>query len=337
MAKKKSGRGTGYLPPYMDPREIEETIEKGYFTVTVDGINIEVTRKKVVNVNCRVKGDRALMSVPAQMPYKDIVKTAKEMAPWYRRSLAKISRKRGDNKFSDPDVFDIEIEGITIHVVRKDVKNFNMRIAADGTPQMSIPKRASKADAERVAKEHLDWFKEATEAEAARRMDTPQGWETGDTIMVWGEARTIEVVEGSQIPECRLKGDKLEVLVPIGATPMLKAHAVENFLYDELRKRVIAILDDCQDRVGKKAVSIRLRRMKSRWGSCTKARGSIRLNIALAECPPACTETVLCHELCHLWEANHGPKFYARLDLSCPNWRVNQDWLDAHAPRYPAY
>jgi predicted metal-dependent hydrolase len=42
---------------------------------------------------------------------------------------------------------------------------------------------------------------------------------------------------------------------------------------------------------------------------------------------------VLVHELCHIIEANHGPRFKALMDLHCPDWRVSKRWLDAHSPR----
>jgi hypothetical protein len=47
-----------------------------------------------------------------------------------------------------------------------------------------------------------------------------------------------------------------------------------------------------------------------RWGSCTPANGTIRLNHRLAEVPTWVRDYVIVHELAHLREANHGPGFW---------------------------
>jgi len=49
---------------------------------------------------------------------------------------------------------------------------------------------------------------------------------------------------------------------------------------------------------------------KSRWGSCTSALGTIRLSSRLAETPTWVRDYVLMHELAHLVEGNHGPRFW---------------------------
>ena len=63
--------------------------------------------------------------------------------------------------------------------------------------------------------------------------------------------------------------------------------------------------------------------MKARWGSCARS-GAITLNLRLMQAPLALLDYVIVHELCHLWEMNHGPAFYARLDQALPGWRAQR-------------
>ena len=67
---------------------------------------------------------------------------------------------------------------------------------------------------------------------------------------------------------------------------------------------------------------------RSRWGSCSHD-GRIRLNLQLVEASLALIDYVLLHELCHLLELNHGPRFYALLDAALPDWRERRRALDA--------
>lgn len=58
----------------------------------------------------------------------------------------------------------------------------------------------------------------------------------------------------------------------------------------------------------------------SNWGSCS-VRGNINLNLRLVTLPQPLQDYVMLHELCHLREMNHGPKFHALLESLCPDHR----------------
>lgn len=78
-----------------------------------------------------------------------------------------------------------------------------------------------------------------------------------------------------------------------------------------------------------KKPSISIRTMKSRWGSCSSS-GKICLNSQLIKTPPICVDYVILHELCHIAEMNHSPRFYRLLDQVMPEWRIIKKELDKH-------
>ncbi|MBT1166938.1 M48 family metallopeptidase [Bifidobacterium simiarum] len=88
-----------------------------------------------------------------------------------------------------------------------------------------------------------------------------------------------------------------------------------------LNRRLPDLLARWTPVVGRAPTDISLRRMTSRWGSCTPATGRIRLNLELAYLPPQYLEYVLVHELTHLWERGHGAGFQRRMDRYLPDWR----------------
>lgn len=71
----------------------------------------------------------------------------------------------------------------------------------------------------------------------------------------------------------------------------------------------------------------RLQLMTVQWGSCSPS-GRITLNPLLVKAPRECIDYVLLHELCHLLQHNHSPKFYRTLDRHMPNWRAVKEKLD---------
>lgn len=74
--------------------------------------------------------------------------------------------------------------------------------------------------------------------------------------------------------------------------------------------------------------ALRLRRMKTLWGSCLPGKGIITLNKRLISAPAACLDYVVTHELCHLIHPNHSKQFYALLTQMMPDWRARKATLD---------
>jgi predicted metal-dependent hydrolase len=74
--------------------------------------------------------------------------------------------------------------------------------------------------------------------------------------------------------------------------------------------------------------------MKTKWGSCNPAASAIRLNTELAKKPKECLEYIVLHEMVHLLEPTHGPKFINRMDRFMPNWRATRDLLNSLPARH---
>ncbi len=228
--------------------------------------------------------------------------------------------------------FVINMGAYDVHVRRKRVKNINFRIGPNGEALMSVPLHVSRTEAERIARERATWFERALARAQARKCNAPARWSTGEKMSVWGRPVTLRVLDPSEAASpCELSGD--ELLVRDGPNASWRASEVENWLQQELMAYLGEILPDRELAIGRMPTHISIRRMKTRWGSCTPKTARIRINTALAECPHACANTVLVHELCHLIVHNHGPQFQALMDLHCPGWRVTQRWLDEHPPR----
>lgn len=71
---------------------------------------------------------------------------------------------------------------------------------------------------------------------------------------------------------------------------------------------------------------ITLRCQKTRWGSCS-AKKNLNFNILLVLTPPEVLDSVVVHELCHLWEMNHSARFYQRVYAVYPDYDKWNRWL----------
>ena len=82
--------------------------------------------------------------------------------------------------------------------------------------------------------------------------------------------------------------------------------------------------------LGLPAPQLRVRKMRSRWGSCSRS-AVITLNLELIRMPLPCIDYVITHELCHLVEFNHGPRFYALQARFIPDWKERKRLLETLA------
>lgn len=82
-------------------------------------------------------------------------------------------------------------------------------------------------------------------------------------------------------------------------------------------------------KLGKEPSGITLRDTRSRWGSCTST-GNIMLSWRLIGAPPRVFEYVVAHELAHLMELNHSPRFWAHVQALMPDWKAARSWLKAN-------
>jgi predicted metal-dependent hydrolase len=80
--------------------------------------------------------------------------------------------------------------------------------------------------------------------------------------------------------------------------------------------------------VGAEVADLRIRRMRTRWGSCNAAAGRIWLNTELAKKPPNCVEYIVVHEMVHLHERHHTERFRELMDSLLPTWRIYRDELN---------
>lgn len=77
-----------------------------------------------------------------------------------------------------------------------------------------------------------------------------------------------------------------------------------------------------------------VQQMKTKWGSCNPAAGTIRLNTELAKKPKECLEYIVLHEMVHLLEPTHGPRFLALMDRFMPTWRDTRGLLNRLPARH---
>jgi predicted metal-dependent hydrolase/predicted small lipoprotein YifL len=201
------------------------------------------------------------------------------------------------------------------YTLRRSVRRRSITLTVDEQGlRVGAPWRASQRRIESVLTAHARWIVRKL-AEWAARRPAPFAWATGARIMVLGEPVTL-APDPTQ-PSIARVGDTLHV--PAGPD---EAAALASAVFDWLRA---SAQDWFEQRVGHfapilavKVPLIRLSNARTRWGTC-HPHGRVHLNWRLIQMPPALVDYVVVHELAHLHEPNHSPRFWRRVEAVLPD------------------
>lgn len=207
---------------------------------------------------------------------------------------------------------------IPVSIVRKRVKNLNLRVRADGTVTLSIPQHLPLARAREFLDRKGGWIAERVRRNIERRPSPDLAGELPDRIPLWGKLVPRDSVQANsgQAASDRDAGGQGAP----GQTTIDQA-ALDELYRTEVLRALPGIVERMEARIGVHAARWSVRVMKTRWGSCTPKTGAIRINARLAAYPPECLEFVVAHELVHLLEPSHNTRFHALLDEFCPGNR----------------
>ena len=207
---------------------------------------------------------------------------------------------------------------IPVSVVRKRVKNLNLRVRADGTVTLSIPQHLPLARAREFLDRKGGWIAERVRRNIERRLSPDLAGELPDRIPLWGKLVPRDSVQANS-GQAASDRDASGQGAP-GQTTIDQA-ALDELYRTEVLRALPGIVERMEARIGVHAARWSVRVMKTRWGSCTPKTGAIRINARLAAYPSECLEFVVAHELVHLLEPSHNARFHALLDEFCPDNR----------------
>lgn len=185
----------------------------------------------------------------------------------------------------------------------------------DGTIRLSAPHRADEERLRAFVRQHREWL--LRQADKQRERQAPvEHLRNGGRMLLWGGWVEVVRTEGN-----RAVAELRDGQVHIVAADDEAAHrAADRLRRRELEAKVEEIAPALEQRVGRSPVQYRFRTMTSRWGTCNIRTKQITLNTWLVQRDPQELEYVLVHELAHLIEGGHGPRFRAVMDRALPGW-----------------
>lgn len=207
-------------------------------------------------------------------------------------------------------------------------RRYVLRLQADGTPRVTIPRWGSKREALAFLHAQQDWVarERARQVERARARPS-RDWVDGAAVLLDG--RPVTLRRGDRRRHGVQEADG-ELRVTPRPADGANLHPVASAWMLARAKRVLPPrLLELASRFDLDVTHVSIRNQRARWGSCATG-GRISLNWRLVQTPEVVRDYVLIHELMHLRQPNHSRRFWALVARACPGYEASRRWLREH-------
>ena len=219
-------------------------------------------------------------------------------------------------------VNNITVSGIEIEVSRKAIKNLYVKVSRrTGKVRVSCPKTISEQELLRFLISRMDWIKK--KQKEAEKVLEPEDYDfvNGEKHYFMGRELELKVIERKQFPVVAVIEDLIELTVRPGTSKEKRKAILETHYRQYLKETLPGMVTKWERKMKVKVNEFRVKKMKTRWGTCNTRDKRIWLSLELAKKSPGCLESVVVHEMVHLLERLHNKRFYRLMDTFFPEWR----------------
>lgn len=229
----------------------------------------------------------------------------------------------------------LEFGGVTLAVRKKDIKNVHLSVyPPSGRVSISAPKRMSLDTIRVFAISKLGWIRRQQKLVREQERESRREYLSSESHYVWGRRYLLKVIEKSVAPSVIVRHGSLFLRVRPGTDTEMRGEVLSAWYRDLIRVEVPRLISIWEPRLGVRVKSVFVQHMKTKWGGCNPHARTLRLNTELAKKPKECLEYIVLHEMVHLLERKHGPRFVALMDRFLPGWRETRALLNRLPARH---
>lgn len=221
----------------------------------------------------------------------------------------------------------LKVNGIEILIRHKPIKNLYLRIEQETLQAViSAPLRMPAAAIERFILSKANWLQQKLNFLAKRRLVFTAQEAAGESLWLWGKKYAVRFIPGRE----KIIIAENEVIfsgsIENSSTEKL-TRCIDKLYRQQLTQQIEQFAAFWQKRLQLTADGWRIRKMKTRWGTCNTFSRMITINYNLVRLPVECLEYIIVHELAHLYEPNHSSRFKNFLTQNLPDWKQRESLL----------
>jgi predicted metal-dependent hydrolase len=175
----------------------------------------------------------------------------------------------------------------------------------------------------------LGWIRKQKAKFADQPRQSQREMVNGESHYFQGRRYRLRVYEQDGPAKVSLRGiASIDLFVRPGTGVTQRETVLQRWYRDQLKALIPPLLEKWQTIIGVGVNDWGVKKMKTKWGSCNPAARRVWFNLELAKKPIPCLEYIVVHELLHLLERNHTPRFTALIEAHIPQWRRYREILN---------
>lgn len=230
----------------------------------------------------------------------------------------------------------ITVGNISIDVVRKDIKNLHLGVyPPNGRVRIASPLKVDDEAVRLFAISKMTWIKKQKLKFEAQDRQSQRRFVSGESHYYKGKRYRLNVIYQNAAPKVQVRNKTyIDLYVRIGSTNKQREKVLTEWYRKQLKNQVPALISKWQKKIGVEVNDWGIKKMKTKWGTCTIESRRIWLNLELAKKSEHCLEYIIVHEIVHLIERNHSDRFVGYMDKFMPQWHLYKEELNRSMLRH---
>ncbi len=223
----------------------------------------------------------------------------------------------------------IQLGKTSVELVRKDIKNVNLSVnPPTGKVRISAPMHMKSDTIRLFAISKLGWIKRNQKKMLEQERENRRDFIERESHYLWGQRVLLGLQEENTAPAVHIHHNRLLLKIRPNSSREAKEQTVAHWYRKLIKNEAPKLIEKYEKILNIKVNQIYVQKMKTKWGSCNSTARTIRLNTELAKKPKICLEYLIAHEMVHLLDHTHGPKFVEIMDQIMPAWREIRENLN---------
>jgi len=225
----------------------------------------------------------------------------------------------------------IRVNGVPVEIVRKGIKNLHLGVyPPHGRVRVAAPLRVSDNAVRLAVIGKLGWIKRQRARFDAQPRQTEREMVSGESHFFMGQRYRLHVVQDHGPAKVIVRNKStIELYVRRDSNAEQRERVLQRWYRQNLKELIPPLLEKWQTTLGVHSKQCAIKKMKTKWGSCSVEASRIWLNLELAKKPVQCLEYIMVHELVHLRERHHNETFTALMNKFLPQWKSRRAELNA--------
>ena len=226
---------------------------------------------------------------------------------------------------------DLTINGLPVSIVRKAIKNLHLGVyPPHGRVRVAVPLAVTDEAVRLAVVGKLGWIKRQRAKFKAQPRQSAREMVRGESHYYLGTRYRLRVIQQNGAPRVVLRNrSAMDLHVRPGTSAEQRERVLHRWYRQQLKELIPPLVEKWQSALGVEVADWGIKKMKTKWGTCSVEARRIWLNLELAKKPVQCLEYIVVHELVHLIERHHNDHFISIMDKHLPQWRLHRQELNA--------